>query len=602
MVGMYDEARFLMDPSMLKAIPVLSNPFLMRLFRYLPPYKWYIIGAAAAMIAGGGASSLIALVLGKLTDMGFYDQSSMVAVWAPIALIGISILHGGTQYLSSYLLVCVSQSVLLTIRTMMFDRILRWGDSSFQQHRCAEVQSKFINEAATALSNAAGVMTTIIRDTIQIVCLIGVLIYHNWMLTLVTFLVAPLLALVLRWVNKRIKSLTTQTQKTFGVLIGTIQEAYQGERVVKIYDGVKYETERFKAVNSRLKELVLKSQRVNAAGTPLTQLIAMSGVSVVVVFALAQAQAGNLTIGEFTTFLSAMLLLMPPIRHLSGLNGSTAAMTAAAESLFNMIDEEPEKDPGTTELTSLRGDVRFEDVSFAYPNAEKQALQHFSLDVKAGEIIALVGSSGSGKSTLINLIPRFWAPSTGEIYFDGVPQSSVTLASLRRQIALVSQEVMIFDGTIADNIAYGCKDRVTEEDIRRAAHAAALTDFIDSLPDGLNTQVGAAGGMLSGGQRQRISIARAFLKNAPILLLDEATSALDTESEKHIQTSLETLMKGRTTFVVAHRLSTIEGADRIVVMREGAIVEIGNHNELMAKKGVYEHLYTIQFKNHSENH
>ena len=573
----------------------------MRLFRYLPPYKWYIIGAAAAMIAGGGASSLIALVLGKLTDMGFYEQNAMVAVWAPVALIGISILHGGSQYLSAYLLVRVSQSVLLTIRTLMFDRILQWGDSSFQCHRCSEIQTKFINEASTALSKAASVLTTIIRDGIQIVCLIGVLIYHNWLLTLITCVVAPLLAIVLRWVNKRIKNLTKKTQITYGVLIGVIQEAYQGERVVKIYNGKQYERDRFRSVNETLKSLILKSQRVNAAATPLTQLIAMSGVSVVVVFALAQAQSGSLTIGEFTTFLSAMLLLMPPIRHLSTLNGSTAAMTAAAESLFAFIDEEPEKDPGSTELASLQGDVKFQNVSFAYPNSEKKALDHFSLDVKAGEIIALVGSSGSGKSTLINLIPRFWAPTSGEIYFDGVPQSSVTLASLRKQIALVSQEVMIFDGTIADNIAYGCKDLVTEEDIKRAAHAAALTDFIDSLPDGLNTQVGAGGSMLSGGQRQRISIARAFLKNAPILLLDEATSALDTESEKHIQTSLETLMKGRTTFVVAHRLSTIEGADRIVVMREGAIVEIGNHHELMEKKGVYEHLYTIQFKNHSES-
>lgn len=581
---------------MFKALPILSNPYLMRLFRYLPPYKWYISAAAAAMIAGGGASSLIALVLGKLTDMGFYEQNAMVALWAPVALIGISILHGGSQYLSSYLLVKVSQSVLLEIRTLMFDRILSWGDDTFQQYRCAEVQSKFINEASTALSNAAGILTTMVRDSIQIVCLIGVLIYHNWLLTLVTFVVAPLLAIVLRWVNKRIKKLTTETQQTFGVLIGSIQEAYQGERVVKIYDGADYERARFRTINERLKSLALKSKRVNSAATPLTQLIAMSGVSVVVVFALAQAQSGTLTIGEFTTFLSAMLLLMPPIRHLSTLNGSTAAMTAAAESLFNFIDEKSEKNPGETELKTAKGAVIFENVSFSYPNSEKVAVKNFSLSVNPGEVIALVGASGSGKSTLINLIPRFWAPSSGEIYFDGTPQSTVTLSSLRKQIALVSQEVMIFDGSIADNIAYGCRDQVSDEEIRKAAEAAALTDFIAALPDGIDTQVGAGGSMLSGGQRQRISIARAFLKNAPILLLDEATSALDTESERHIQKSLETLMRGRTTFVVAHRLSTIEGADCIVVMREGEIVETGSHQALLAQKGVYEHLYTIQFK------
>ena len=578
--------------------PVLSNPYLMRLFRYLPPYKWYIAGAAAAMAAGGGASSLIALILGKLTDMGFYQQDPIVAVLAPIALIGVAALNGGSQYLSSYLLVRVSQSIMLEIRTLMFERISHWGDALFFKYRCAEVQAKFINEASTALSRAASVMTTMIRDSIQIVCLIGVLIYHNWKLTLVTFVVAPLLAAVLRWVSKRMKKLTTQTQQTFGELLGTIQESYQGERVVKIYDGYDYERDRFRAVNEKLKDLTLRTQRVEAAGRPLTQLIAMSGVSVVVVYALAQAQSGALTIGEFTTFLSAMLLLMPPIRHLSSLNGTTAAMTAAAESLFKVIDEEPEKDPGEKTLVDYRGAVRFENVGFAYPNADKPAVKNFSLDVKPGEMIALVGSSGSGKSTLINLIPRFWATTSGEIYFDDVPQSELTLASLRRQIGLVSQEVTIFDDTIAGNIAYGCRDKVTREDIERAAEAAALTDFIATLPQGLDTPVGANGSMLSGGQRQRISIARAFLKNAPILLLDEATSALDTESERHIQKSLDSLLKGRTAFVVAHRLSTIVNADRIVVMREGEIVEIGTHEELLEKKGVYEHLYSIQFKNH----
>lgn len=580
---------------MRKYIPILSNEYLLRLFRYLPPYKWYLVGAAAAMVAGGGASSLIALILGKLTDMGFYQKDSIVAYLAPLALIGISILHGGSQYLSSFLLVRVSQGILLEVRTLMFSRMVRWSDELFMKHRCAEIQAKFINEASTALVQAAKVMTTMIRDSIQIVCLIAVLIYHNWMLTLITFVVAPLLALVLRWVNKRIKSLTRQTQNTFGKLIGSIQETYQGERVVKIYDGYEFETQRFRRINEHLKDLLLRAQRVSAAATPLTQLIAMSGVSVVVVFALSQAQRGVLTIGEFTTFLSALLLLMPPIRHLSTLNGSTAAMTAAAESLFRMIDQEPEKDPGTKVLNGYKGAVRFDHVGFAYPGKEKPAVSNFSLDVKPGEMIALVGSSGSGKSTLINLIPRFWAPTEGEIYFDGVAQSELTLESLRRQIALVSQEVVIFDDTIAANIAYGCQDKVTPADIERAAEAAALSDFIKGLPEGFNTQVGANGSQLSGGQRQRISIARAFLKNAPIILLDEATSALDTESERHIQKSLDSLLTGRTAFVVAHRLSTIVNADRIVVMKDGQIVEVGTHDELIEKKGLYEHLYSIQF-------
>ena len=382
------------------------------------------------MIAGGGASSLIALVLGKLTDMAFYQQDSIVVYLAPIALLGISVLHGGSQYLSQFLLVRVAQGVMLEIRTLMFKRILHWGDDLFMKYRCAEVQAKFINEASTALTNAAGVLTIIIRDSIQIVCLLGVLFWHNWLLTLVTFIVGPVIALILKWVNRHIKRLTTQTQQTFGELIGTIQESYSGERVVKVYDGYDYEIARFRDVNEKLRSLTLKAQKVYSAGTPLTQFTSMAGVSIVIVFALMQANMGLLTVGEFTTFLAAMLLLLPPIRKLSSVNGTTAAMTAAAESLFRVIDELPEKDTGTKTLENYSGAVDFRDVSFAYPNENKQTISHFSLSVKPGEMIALVGSSGAGKSTLINLIPRFWAPTEGEIYFDGIAQSAVSYTHL----------------------------------------------------------------------------------------------------------------------------------------------------------------------------
>lgn len=585
---------------MFKIIDDIRASSMMRLARYLPPFKWHIAGAIAAMAAGGGASSLIALILGKLTDMSFYGKDPLTVYLAPLALIGISILHGGSRYLSSYLLVRVSQSVLLEVRTMLFSRMLRWSDKTFMEHRNSELQAKFVNEASNALTRAAGVLTTMVRDSIQIVCLVAVLIWHNWMLTLVSFVVAPLLAIVIRWVNRRIKSLTRRQQLTFGELIGTVLEAYNGERVVKIYDGYAYENDRFREVNEKIRTLSLRQQRVSAAGMPLLQLITMIGVSFVVVFALMQAQSGALTIGEFTTFLAAMLLLMPPIRHLSDLSGSTATMIAAADSLFETIDEIPEEDPGTRELKNCRGAVRFKDVSFTYPGKETPAVKNFTLDVKPGEMIALVGSSGSGKSTLVNLIPRFWAATKGEIYFDGIPQSELTLKSLRDQIALVSQDVVIFDDTIAGNIAYGAMRNASREEIERAVEAAALTEFVESLPDGFGTRVGAAGNELSGGQRQRISIARAFLKNAPILLLDEATSALDTESERHIQRSLDSLLVGRTAFVVAHRLSTIINADRIVAMRNGEVVEVGTHDELLAKNGLYAHLYSLQFRHPSE--
>lgn len=568
----------------------------MRLFSYLPPYKWYIAAAMVSMVVSGGASSLIALVLGKMTDMGFHDKNPDAIYWAPVALIVISVIYGGSQFMSSYWLVRVSQWVLLDLRTKMFSRVLSWGEETIMKYRVGQVQSKFINEASNALGSAASLLTTIIRETIQVVGLIIVLFWHNWELSAITFLIAPLLALVLRWTNKRIKSITHHQQKMFGHLIGTIQEAYQGERVVKIYNGLEYETQRFAKVNETLRDLSFKGQKVGAAATPLTQLITMCGVAIVIVVALMQAQAGDLTIGQFTTFLAALLLLQSPIKRLSGLNGTMASMTAASESLFEFIDMPIEADPGNKTLPEkVKGEIVFKDVCLKYPGADDFALKNFNLTIRPGEMVALVGSSGSGKSTLVNLIPHFWKATSGEITIDGVSLNEVQLKSLRSKIALVSQEVVIFDDTIRNNIAYGQRDTATTEQIESAVEAAALTDLIERLPNGLDTPVGAAGSQLSGGQRQRISIARAFLKDAPILLLDEATSALDTESEKHIQGSLDRLMHGRTAIVVAHRLSTIQHADRIVVMKHGEIQEIGTHDDLLAKGGLYAHLYSLQF-------
>ncbi len=581
--------------SFFNRIPVFNDPYVRRLFAYLPPYKKLIAAAVCCMILGGGASSLIAILLGKLTDMGFYEHNPLIVWLTPLGLIGISILHGGTQFLSSYLLQKVSQGVLVQVRNLMFSRVITWSSQSYQHHLSGRIVSKFINEASAALGSAAEILTTIVRDSLQIIFLACILIYHNWLLTLVTLVVAPLLAMVLKWVSRRMKKLTQGQQNTLGEMTVAIQEAYEGQRVVKIYNGYEYEKTRFNAINEKLKKLMIHRQAVAAAGTPLTQLVTMSGVSVVVVFALIQAQAGSLTMGEFTTYLSAMLLMMPPIRHLSALNGSIAQMSAASESVFSMIDEPSEPDTGTKTLEHATGHVTFQHVCHTYEGASKPAVEDFNLDVKPGEMVALVGSSGSGKTTLINLIPRFWTMTSGDILFDGISQKDLTLESLRSQIALVSQDVILFDDTIANNIAYGVKDKVTQEQIREAAKAAYLLPFIESLPDGFDTRVGEGGAKLSGGQRQRISIARALLKNAPILLLDEATSALDTESEKYIQASLDELMVGRTSFVVAHRLSTIEGADRIVVMKDGRIVEIGNHHELLAKNGVYATLYRIQF-------
>lgn len=565
-----------------------------RLFSHVIRYKKWLAVAMVAMVVTAGSSSLIAILVGQLTDKGFYEKDPTAIWWAPGALLVISLAYGISSFVSAYFLQIISQDILCKFRTQLFSRVLRWPASTYQKRNSGMVVSVFINQAGTALGTATELMATIFRDSLQIVALLCVLFYHNWQLSLVSFVVAPFLALIIRWVGKKTRRYGGGYQKSLAELTSVVQEGYKGQRMVKIYDAYNYEQQRFMGANELMRKLSVRMKAVSGAGTPMTHLVSMCAVSIVVVVALLQSQHGMLTLGEFITFLSALLLLLTPIRHLSSLNGATSRVRVAAESIFEMLDELEEQDPGKNELKEIRGDVCFERVSHQYAGADKPSVKDFSLEVKAGETVALVGASGAGKTTLINLIPRFWVPSSGEIYFDGIAQSSVTLKSLREQISLVSQDVILFDDTIAANIAYG-NETATREQIEEAARAAYLMPFVETLPKGLDTQVGEAGSKLSGGQKQRISIARALLKNAPILLLDEATSALDTESEKYIQKSLDELMKGRTTFVVAHRLSTIIGADKIVVMKNGQICEVGRHDELLQKKGLYEHLYNIQF-------
>lgn len=578
----------------MKAASIKKEP-LARLFAYLPPYKAYIFLALVAMVFAAAASSLMALLMGKLTDLGFYQKNGLVAVWAPIALIGISLVHGGGQFCSSYLLQKVSQNILVKIRTLMFDHMIRWPEETVQEQDSGRVVSRFINEASQALSSASEVLTVLVRDSLQVIALMCVLLWHNWQLTAVTLIVAPLLVFILRTVSKKLKALTSDSQVTFGQMLSQLNETYHSERLIKVYNAYEFEQERFAHVNRRLKGLSMRQQIVKGLGTPATQLVSMAGVAIVVFVALLQAQRGQLTLAEFVTYISAMLLMMPAIRKLANLNGTMARMSAAAESLFEMIDIPLEKDPGDKTIDRIKGAVEFKDVWYKYPNALEPSLKDFNLKVTPGSMVAFVGASGAGKSTAVNMVPRFMVPTQGQIFFDGIPQDELTLESIRRQVAIVTQEVMLFNGTIADNIAFGAGREVTEEEIMAAAEAAYLKPLIDSLPEGLQTHIGEGGSKLSGGQRQRVSIARALLKDAPILLLDEATSALDTESEKYIQASLDKLRKGRTSFVVAHRLSTIVDADQIVVMDQGAIVESGTHFELLEKDGPYAHLYKIQF-------
>ena len=570
-----------------------DDPALTRLFRYALPYKWQLVMAFIWIVGAASMSSLTATLLGKLTDLGFYEKEPWVIAAAPATLIGVTLLYAVSTVMSTYLLTKISQSMLVTLRTELFARILHWPFSNYQSHSTGLVCSKFVNEANIALGGAVSAAIILVRDSLQIIALFAVLFWQNWQLTLVALVVGPVGALIMRAISQRTKRIVKASQAAIAGILSRVQESYKAERLVKISDTYDFEMDRFRPINQKIRRTELKRQIMQGLGTPVTQVITMSGVAVVVAYALFEAQAGRLTIGEFITFLSAMMLLMPPLQHLAGLNATFASISVAAKSIFDTMDEAVEEDKGTVELKNVKGAIEFKDVHLTYPGTTREAIKGVTLSVRPGEHVALVGLSGSGKSSMVNLVPRFWSVTSGAVTVDGVNVEDCTLTSLRNHIAVVSQNVILFDTTIRENIAYGMPE-VSEAAIEKAVEAAALTEVVAALPKGLDTPVGEAGGLLSGGQKQRISIARALLKDAPILILDEATSALDSESENQIKEALEMLMKGRTCLTVAHRLSTIDRADRIVVMQDGVIVEEGTPAELLAKGGVYARMVRLQ--------
>jgi ATP-binding cassette, subfamily B, bacterial MsbA len=574
---------------------LLNDPNLRRLLRMVLAQKRWLVWGLLATGVSAATEPLIARLAGVLTDQALFQKEFSAVIWMPLTFVGLFIVRGLSIFAGSYLLNRASQAVLVELRMTMFDRMLHWPTATFENTPSGIVISKFVNEATNALNLAAEVLSTAVRDSLIVIGLLVMLFYYNWQLTLLTMVVAPPIGLALRAFSRRLRRLNLQNQEMLGEMTRAVQEAHEGQRVVKVYGGAAYEHDRFLQINEKLRGFAMRMQVAWSAATPIAQVLGAIGVAIVMTVALWQAQNTKASPGEFVTFLAAALLLLPALRHLSSLNGPLARMAAASESVFRMIDTAPEDDAGTRDIGQARGVVEFCGVSFRYAGADADALTEFELSVRAGEMIAFVGPSGAGKTTAVHLIPRFIRPTAGEVRLDGVPLEELTLASLRRQIALVSQDVVLFDDSIAANIAYGAQRDASIERIREAADAAYLLPFIESLPQGFDTRIGENAVKLSGGQRQRLSIARALLKDAPILLLDEATSALDSESERYIQASLARLMKGRTTFVVAHRLSTIERADRIVVLERGRVVEIGSHSELIGRGGLYARLHGIQF-------
>lgn len=563
------------------------DPDLRRLYRYFLPHKWRLAVAVVFLMGSASMSSVTATLLGKMTDIGFYHQEGWNIYAALLALIGVTLGFAICTVMSTVLMAKVSQAVLVKLRMQLFESILHWPDAEYQRNTTGRISSKFVNEATMALSGAAQSFIVLVRDSIQVVALLSVLFWYDWQLTLVTFVIIPGLALTLRTISRRIRKIVRESQEMLGKMISRVQETYEAERLVKVSNTYDFEEKRFAEVNEHIFKLTLKNIKMTAVTTPVTQMLTMVAIACVVGMALYEAQKGLLTIGEFITFLSALLLMKAPIQHLSGLNGTFASISVAAKSIFDTIDAEREKDDGPDLLIQPGGGtVTFENVTVVYPGKDAPTLKSFSLEIKQGERVALVGQSGSGKTTLVNLIARFLEPSEGRILIDGQDISKVSHRSLRRQMAFVTQDVVLFDSTLKDNLTYGLGN-VTECDIQKALEVASLTELVQALPEGLETRVGEGGNMLSGGQKQRVSIARAFLKNAPILIMDEATSALDSKTEQQVVKAMNRLREGRTCITVAHRLGSVMEANRVFVMSAGKVIEEGSPQKLIQMKGFF---------------
>jgi subfamily B ATP-binding cassette protein MsbA len=572
-----------------------STQLYLRLLTYVRPYWREFAVSILCMAITAATEPLLPALLKPFLDGTFIQKDDSVIRWAPLFILVIFFVRGVGGFIGTYAINWVGNKLVMDLRAAMFSKLLSLPTRFYDDHATGSLISKLIFDVTQVTAAATSVVTITIRDSIIIIGLLGWLFYLDWKLTLLSLVVAPIVALVISTINRRLRESSRESQRAMGSITQVIEESVTAHKVVKLFGGQQYEGDRFNSETNWLRRHTMKQAAAAAANVPIVQLVAAIALSVIIYLATAQAKSDATTVGGFLSFVAAMLMLTAPLKRITSVSEYMQRGLAAAESIFELLDTPGEVDTGKTPIGRATGHLAFEHLVFSYHADGRLALDEINLDIPAGQSVALVGASGSGKSTMANLVPRFYTPTSGRITLDGQDIRDLTLASLRANIALVSQEVVLFNDTIAANIAYGQMREVPEAEIVAAATAAHAMEFIREMPQGLETLVGEKGVRLSGGQRQRIAIARAILKNAPILILDEATSALDSESERHVQAALETLMQGRTTLVIAHRLSTIEKADRIVVLQKGHIVETGTHAELLAKGGVYAQLHRIQF-------
>lgn len=535
---------------------------LKRLWPHIRPLLGIILLAIATMGVVAATEAGIPALLKPLLDHGFGTHGNDKAKWfVPAAVIGLALVRGLAQYSSGYLLSYVSNRILLDLRLRMFERMIHTSASFFQRETASTVINAIVFEVNQVLNVLMGVMVTLVRDSLTVIFLLGYLFYLNWRLTLIVAVILPGIGWLVSKINRRLRRLNRDHQTLTNELSYVVEETVAGYKVVKVHNGEPYEIDRFTEMSRRLRGYAMRMTVSGGLAQPLTQFLASIALAVVITIAVVQSSSDQTTVGGFVAFVTSMLLVISPLKHLIDVNQPLQRGMTAAELIFGLIDEPAEPQGGGRPLPHARGEIEFRDVSFDYGAAERPTLDRIAFKVAPGEMVALAGPSGSGKTTLVNLLPRFFDPTGGAILLDGVPISDYDVHALRSQMAMVSQDVVLFNDTIAANVAYGqTPDRAR---VQAALEAANLADAVAAMPDGLDTIVGGNGMRLSGGQRQRLAIARAIYKDAPILILDEATSALDSESERHVQAALERLMEGRTTLVIAHRLSTIERADRI---------------------------------------